>query len=61
MIDPEKLEETQKEIKRRKKQKAKKLLEYKKKLDEIQELEYRLPPIQVKHDKLGNYNININV
>ena len=60
-IDPEKWAETQKLLKQKEKDKRKKQQELAKRMEEIDQLEFRLPPIQVKHDREGNYSIDIKV
>lgn len=60
-IDTEKFEENQKLLKQKEKERKTKQLMLNKRLDEITQLEFRLPPILIDRNRDGSYSIDVKV
>lgn len=60
-IDPEKWEENQKLAKQKEKERKVKQLLLSRRMEEINQLEFRLPPIRIDRNKDGNYSLDIKV
>jgi ATP-binding cassette subfamily F protein 3 len=61
LIDPEKYAESLKNSKQLNREKIKKIEDFKKRMEEIQKMQNRLPKIQINHQKESGYSLDIKV
>lgn len=61
LIDPEKYAENLKNAKMQNKEKLKKIEDFRKRMEEIDNLQFRLPPVQLNHQRETGYSLDIKV